>query len=153
MGVDRREVQRASRMNRNMQQLGVRGQGKPLETKYQGCERIPGPSGMTLVEMSKSRPPRPLLSAELSIRRRCLLSAHFSFQAHNRAPRSWGYTVSKGRHRHDCLQCLAFFARPSYNVQVNKREAKQGYHPGSSHQTSEKTTSVLENDSQSTHRL
>ena len=48
---DRKEPQRASKMNRNMQQFGIGGRGgvieqEPLETpRHLGCERLLEPSG------------------------------------------------------------------------------------------------------------
>jgi hypothetical protein len=48
---DRREPQRASKMNRNMQQFGIGGRGgvieqEPLGTpRHLGCERLLGPNG------------------------------------------------------------------------------------------------------------
>jgi hypothetical protein len=46
MRGDRRESQRARRMNGNMQQCVVGGLGKPLESHRDlGCERLRGLSG------------------------------------------------------------------------------------------------------------
>ena len=46
MGKDRREDQRARRMNGNMQQWGVQDWGGTSEfPRNQGCEQFPGPSG------------------------------------------------------------------------------------------------------------
>jgi hypothetical protein len=47
MGRDRREAQRARRMNGNM--LGLWGMEEFLESpRHLGCERLPGPSGYDL---------------------------------------------------------------------------------------------------------
>jgi hypothetical protein len=61
MGQDRREVQRVRKLNRNVQQWGMRNWGQPLESpRCQGSKRLPGPNEMTLAKISNKEEIEPV---------------------------------------------------------------------------------------------